>query len=82
MLNEEGKLVGLPSNVRIRLESGGRDYLCGTLLVVAVRGSEWESAPEGLRVGIMAWLDERAVASADTDEAKAHIERTLDNPFW
>lgn len=61
LLNEEGKLVGLQPNVEIRLEGGRLDCLCGTLLVVAVRGAEWDSVPESLRAGIMAWLDERAI---------------------
>lgn len=60
--NEDGKLMGLPRNIRL-LDKNGKevDVVCGTVIVTGVDGDEFDSLTDKQIEYIKNWLNERAI---------------------
>lgn len=53
IVNEEGRLLGLPHNVCL-----GNEGLCGTVIAVGVEQDEFASLPGMVVSAVMHWLDQ------------------------
>lgn len=56
VLNEEGKLMGLPPNIHI-----GHDILVGVVIFVGVEGEEFRSLTEEERRDVLEWLEGKII---------------------